>query len=176
MYGSQEFNLTRGGFETPQVKDLGECVLREANLNDLTILVRQRRAMFIEATGAKDPKALEAMDKAYKKYIEKALPSGTFKAWLMETKSDTVISGGAISIYEQPPRPQDDTLRYVYVHSIYTEPEHRRRGLARIILETIIRWCRKNGFKTLTLHSVEASRPLYESLGFKPTTEMRMFL
>ena len=165
-----------GGFETSQIKDLGEYTLREANLNDLSILVHQRRVMFIEATDAKNKKALDAMDKAYRKHIEKALPLGTFKAWLMETKSGTVISGGAISVYEQPPRPQDDTLRYVYVHSIYTEPEHRRRGLARTIIETIIRWCRENGFRTLTLHAVEGSRPLYEFLGVDPTTEMRMFL
>ena len=132
--------------------------------------------MFIEATGAKDQKSLDAMDKAYGEYIKKALPLQFFKAWLIETKNGVVISGGAISVYEQPPRPQDDTLRYVYVHSIYTEPEHRRRGLARTITDTIIRWCRENGFKTLTLHAVEASRSLYESLGFEPTTEMRMFL
>ena len=95
--------------------------------------------MFIEATGAKDQKSLDAMDKAYGEYIKKALPLQIFKAWLIETKNGVVISGGAISVYEQPPRPQDDTLRYVYVHSIYTEPEHRRRGLARTIIDTIIR-------------------------------------
>lgn len=132
--------------------------------------------MFKEATGAKDKKTLDAMDKAYRKHIEKALPPGTFKAWLIETKQGDVIAGGAISVYEQPPRPQDDTLRYVYVHSVYTEPQHRRRGLARTLIETIMQYCKENEFKTLTLHAVEASRSLYESFGFLPTTEMRVFL
>jgi GNAT superfamily N-acetyltransferase len=158
------------------VKDLGEYVLREATLDDVQVLVRQRRLMFMEATGAKDEEALNSMDRVYERYIRRALPSGNFKAWLVETKEGEVVSGGGISIYEQPPRPQDDTLRYVYIHSVYTEPRHRRRGLARKILETIVEWCRCNGFKTLTLHAVDASRPLYESMGFKPTTEMRMFL
>ncbi len=157
-------------------KDRGEYVLREATMNDIPVLVFQRRAMFIEATGAKDEKALDAMDRAYKKYLEKAQPAGTLKAWLIESSDHKTVAGGGISIYEQPPRPQDDTLRYVYVHSIYTAPEHRRRGLARRILNTIVQYCQENGFKTLTLHAVEASRPLYESFGFKPTTEMRMFL
>jgi L-amino acid N-acyltransferase YncA len=154
----------------------GEYVLREATMNDIPVLVYQRKVMFIEATGVKDEKALDAMDRAYRKYLEKAQPAGNLKAWVMEASDHKIVAGGAISIYEQPPRPQDDTLRYVYVHSIYTEPGHRRRGLARTILNTIVQYCRENGFKTLTLHAVEASRPLYESFGFKPTTEMRMFL
>lgn len=116
------------------------------------------------------------MAKAYRIYLERAFPAGIFKAWLIATKNGQIVAGGGISIYEQPPRPQDDTLRYVYVHSIFTEEAHRRRGLARAVLSTIIEWCRENKFKTLTLHAVDASKPLYESAGFKPTTEMRMFL
>jgi len=158
-----------------KVRDMGEYTLREANLDDLLTLVNQRRIMFVEATNAKNQKALDDMDSAYKNYIKKALTEGSFKAWIVEMNKK-IVAGGAISIYEQPPRPQDHTLRYVYVHSIYTDPEYRRQGLARKILEHIINWCRENGLKTLTLHAVEVSRPLYESLGFQPTTEMRMFL
>ncbi|KON28567.1 hypothetical protein AC481_01440 [miscellaneous Crenarchaeota group archaeon SMTZ-80] len=156
-----------------KVRDMGEYTLREANLDDLLTLVNQRRTMFVEATNAKNQKVLDDMDSAYKNYIKKA--EGSFKAWIVEMNKK-IVAGGAISIYEQPPRPQDHTLRYVYVHSIYTDPEYRRQGLARKILENIINWCRENGLKTLTLHAVEVSRPLYESLGFQPTTEMRMFL
>ena len=157
-------------------KDQDEFIFREATLSDIQVLVRQRRLMWVEVTNAKDEKALDAMDEAYKKYITKTLPAGTFKAWVIETKNGRIVAGGGLAVYEQPPRPQDDTLRYVYVHSIYTEPEYRRRGFARKILNKIIQYCRENGFRTLTLHAVEASRPLYESVGFKPTTEMRMFL
>jgi len=157
-------------------KDQDMFIFREATLDDIPVLVRQRRLMWVEVTNAKDEKALDAMDEAYKKYITKTLPAGTFKAWLIQTKNGRIIAGGGLAVYEQPPRPQDDTLRYVYVHSIYTEPEYRRRGFARKILNKIVQYCRENEFKTLTLHAVEASRPLYESVGFKPTTEMRMFL
>lgn len=159
-----------------QIKELGEYKIREADLKDLEILVYHRRVMFIEATGVKDEKALDAMDEAYRKHIKKALPAGNLKAWLAESKDEKIISGGVLSVYEQPPRPQDDTLRYVYIHSVFTEPEHRRKGLARAILNIIVQWCKENGFKTLTLHAVEASKPLYESLGFTPTTEMRVFI
>ncbi|MEM2942035.1 MAG: GNAT family N-acetyltransferase [Candidatus Bathyarchaeia archaeon] len=157
-------------------RDQQKFTLREATLNDVQILVRQRRLMWVEVADARDEKALDAMDEAYRRYIERMMPSGMFKAWVIEAENGRVVAGGGLAVYEQPPRPQDDTLRYVYVHSIYTEPEYRRRGFARKILNQIVQYCRENGFKTLTLHAVEASRPLYESFGFKPTTEMRMFL
>ena len=156
--------------------NLQNFTIREATLQDLALLVRHRRIMFIEATGAKGDKELDAMDEGYQKHIQKSLPMGTFKAWIIETKEGKIAASGSITVYEQPPRPQDVTLRYVYVHSIYTEPEYRRQGIARKILTTIVDHCRKNKFKTLTLHAVEASKPLYESFGFKPTTEMRLFL
>jgi len=156
-------------------KNIDSCTLREATLDDLLNLVYQRRVMFIEATGIQDEEALDRMDTAYKKYIEKNMPEGNFKAWFIN-KNDAIVAGGAISIYEQPPRPQDDTLRYIYVHSVYTEPEYRHQGFAKKIMEAIINWCRENGFKTLTLHAVEASKQLYSSFGFSNTTEMRLFL
>jgi L-amino acid N-acyltransferase YncA len=156
--------------------NLNEFKMREATLEDLTLLVRHRRVMFVEATGARGDKELDAMDEGYKRHIQKSLPIGNFKAWIIETKKHEIVGTGGITVYEQPPRPQDETLRYVYVHSIYTEPEFRRRGIARTILTTIVDYCRAKNFKTLTLHAVEASRPLYESFGFKPTTEMRLFI
>ena len=150
--------------------------MREATLDDLTSLVRHRRVMFVEATGAKGDKELAAMDEGYRRHIQKSLPTNIFKAWIIENREGKIAASGGITVYEQPPRPQDETLRYVYVHSIYTEPEYRRLGLARKLLETIVDYCREQKFKTLTLHAVEASKSLYESFGFKPTTEMRMFL
>ena len=160
----------------PDKMSFDDFNIRQATLQDLAVLVRHRRVMFVEATGAKGDKELDAMDEGYKRHIQKSLPIGNFKAWIIETKEHKIAASGGITVYEQPPRPQDETLRYVYVHSIYTEPEFRRRGIARKILATIVDYCRDKKFKTLTLHAVEASRPLYESFGFKPTTEMRMFL
>lgn len=164
------------GINVSDKMNLHEFNMRQATLHDLSVLVRHRRVMFVEATGAKGDKELDAMDKGYQRHIQKSLPIDTFKAWIIETKEGKIAASGGITVYEQPPRPQDETLRYVYVHSIYTEPEYRRRGIARKMLNTIVNYCRDKKFKTLTLHAVEASKPLYESFGFKPTTEMRMFL
>ncbi len=64
----------------------------------------------------------------------------------------------------------------MYAHSVYTEPKHRRNGLARRILNGMIEYCHENGWPRINLHASELGRGLYEDLGFKPTNEMRLVL
>ena len=60
--------------------------------------------------------------------------------------------------------------------NMYVEREHRRKGVARALMETMIRWCRENEFAYVGLHASESGRGLYEKLGFQPTDEMRLEL
>jgi GNAT superfamily N-acetyltransferase len=55
-------------------------------------------------------------------------------------------------------------------------PQARRLGLARLLMETALEWCRNNGIRAVILHSSDDGRPLYQSLGFRPTNEMRLVL
>ena len=43
-------------------------------------------------------------------------------------------------------------------------------------MQTMIAWCKKEGFARVTLHASELGRPLYESLGFEPNNEMTLNL
>jgi hypothetical protein len=43
-------------------------------------------------------------------------------------------------------------------------------------MHTMIEWCRKQGLVHVTLHASDKGRPLYQSLGFVPTNEMRLDL
>jgi GNAT superfamily N-acetyltransferase len=59
---------------------------------------------------------------------------------------------------------------------MYTEPEYRRRGLARKLMEIMIAWCKQEAFGSVLLHASDEGRPLYEALGFVATNEMRLKL
>ena len=63
-----------------------------------------------------------------------------------------------------------------YVLNVYTEPEHRRSGVARAIMEAILDWSRGQLVARVTLHASNDGRSLYEALGFEPTNEMRINL
>jgi GNAT superfamily N-acetyltransferase len=60
--------------------------------------------------------------------------------------------------------------------NVYTDPEYRRRGIARLLMETMIDWCKRKGLARVNLHASDAGRHLYESLGFEPSNEMRLKL
>jgi GNAT superfamily N-acetyltransferase len=57
---------------------------------------------------------------------------------------------------------------------MYTELSHRRRGLAKLVLEAIVSFCREQGLKAVLLHASDAGRPLYLKMGFEPTNEMKL--
>jgi GNAT superfamily N-acetyltransferase len=57
--------------------------------------------------------------------------------------------------------------------NVYTEPGSRRRGIARALMQAMMEWATDQGFDRLLLHASDGARPLYRSLGFSPTNEMR---
>ncbi len=58
--------------------------------------------------------------------------------------------------------------------NVYTEPEFRRRGLARRLTQAAMDWGKANGVDCVILHGSGDGRALYEPLGFEPTNEMRI--
>ena len=150
-----------------------EIPIREALLRDLPHLVRHRRAMF-EDMGHRDPAVLDRVDQASREYFAHALQDATYKAWLAELPTGEIVAGGGIVLARWPGHPTETLPQRAWILNMYTEPHVRRQGLARRILQIMIDWCRANDFANVSLHASTAARPLYESLGFLPTNEMRL--
>lgn len=121
------------------MKNANEYKLREAALSDISTLVEQRKTMFTEIRSTKDRRPLNSMCLAYRRYLDERLRSGRTKAWLVENQEGTVVAGGVVSINDWPPLPNDPSARRAYAFNMHTHLNHRRRGLARTIMETIIR-------------------------------------
>ncbi len=120
--------------------------IRPATPQDLEVVLTHRRRMF-EDMGFTERQALDTMIAVSTPLIRRGLMDGT------------------------DVRPQR-----AWVVNMFTDPEHRRRGLARRLVQTIVEWCRKEGMRFLYLHASDDGRPLYESMGFKSTNEMRLVL
>jgi GNAT superfamily N-acetyltransferase len=54
--------------------------------------------------------------------------------------------------------------------SMYTEPAHRGRGVAKMALRNMISWSRKKGCPAISPHASRLGRPIYTSFGWEPTT------
>jgi GNAT superfamily N-acetyltransferase len=151
-----------------------DITIREALLTDIPEILRQRRGMYVDMN-YKDDATLEAMLKSTAGYLAKAMADGTFRAWLA-CENGRAVAGGAVVISPWPAHPYDLECRRATILNVYTEPTYRRRGLARALMQTMIDWCKLQGFARITLHASDDGRHLYESLGFEDSNEMRLSL
>jgi GNAT superfamily N-acetyltransferase len=153
---------------------LPNLAIRAATPADISEILRQRRAMY-EDMDYHDSDKLSAMDSVSAGYLAKAMAEGSFRAWLASA-DDRVVAGGAIIISPWLAHPYDLECRRATILNVYTDRDSRRRGIARQLLQTMIAWCRQEGFARVDLHASKDGRHLYESLGFEPSNEMRLKL
>jgi GNAT superfamily N-acetyltransferase len=153
----------------------GSIQFRRADHNDLEEILRHRRGMFHDM-GFTDLATLSAVAESSREFIRRGLHEGWYRGWFA-VAGDRVAAGAGLLITEwvaHPLSPHD--ARRAYVLNVYTYPEFRRRGLAKQLMQTIIDACRSAGLRTIWLHASEHGRPIYSSLGFEPTNEMKLVL
>lgn len=159
----------------PRPSNTQEVEIRPAKLSEIAILVRHRRLMWQEL-GRRDEADLELMAAAAKEYFAVAVADGSYRGFLAEHRSGAVLGGGGIVVSAWPGVLGQRRPQRAMILNMYVEREHRRKGVARALMETMIAWCRQNEFAYVGLHASEQGRELYEKLGFKPTDEMRLEL
>jgi GNAT superfamily N-acetyltransferase len=152
---------------------MSSFAIRPATTADIPVIVRHRSAMFSDMGLACD---FRAMEREFTAWLERAMPEGIYHGALVVAGSAEVVAGGGLSVLPWPPGPRDLSPRIAYVYNVYTEPAFRRRGLARLVMESLHRWCRARGIWTVALHASEHGRRLYETMGYRATNEMRLSL
>ena len=151
---------------------MADYSIRPATLDDADALVHHRVAMFQDMGVQVEPVALDA---AFRPWLTEMMPKGLYRAWVVEAQS-AVVAGGAITIIQWPPGPHYPGDRLAFVYNVYTEPEHRRRGLGRTVMEAIHAWCRAERIRSVALNASRSGQPLYESMGYVVTPSPMMFL
>jgi len=147
--------------------------VRPATLDDSDVLVRHRIAMFTDMGLTLDVFALE---RAFRAWLAALMPGGAYRAWLVETAAGEVVAGGGITVVPWPPGPSYMGDRLAFVYNVYTEPDHRRQGLARRLMDAIHAWCAESGVASVALNASRDGQPLYESMGYQVTPTPMMFL
>ena len=148
--------------------------IRPATVRDLEAILHHRRRM-CEDMGHRDAAVLDAMVADCRPLLRRWLEDGLYRGWLAE-REGAVVAGGGLIVSTWLPNAADPQDRRATILNVYTEPAHRRQGLARALMEVMLGWCRDEGFRAVTLDASEDGRALYESLGFRPTPQMRLDL
>jgi GNAT superfamily N-acetyltransferase len=150
-------------------------VIRPGTVADADTVIAHRRAMFLEM-GYPDDDAMNRMCEAFRPWLLRMMQNDQYLAWFAVDSGGEIASGLGLWLMDWPPHMLGPGPWRANILNVYTRPESRRNGLARNLVETAIEWSRAQGISTVILHASEAGRPLYTSMGFKPSTEMRIAL
>ena len=148
-------------------------VLRSATEDDAALIARHRGLMFLDMKTISKEQA-EALTQAAKPWILRLLRNGAYRGWFLEYGGDAV-AGGGLHIRLLGPTPA--CLRVglsAHIANVYTVPAHRRRGLARHLMQEMLTWYSKAAIDHVTLTPSHAARNLYAGLGFEATGEMKL--
>jgi GNAT superfamily N-acetyltransferase len=139
--------------------------VREATIDDMDVLVRHRLAMFSDMGRSFDAPLIAQM---FRDWLRPAMMEGDYRAWLCETASSDVAGGAGINLIKWPPGPSPlRSDRVAFVYNVYTEHAHRRRGVARRLMETVHLWCADHGVGAVALNASADAQHLYESMGYQ---------
>lgn len=155
--------------------------LRRATAGDADTLVRHRIRMFEDMGRMSGPDVDAArLSAEYREWVVRMMADDTYVSWVVEDHSPdatrTIVAGGGATIIPWPPGPVYPGARLAFVYNVYTEPEHRGRGLARRVMTAIHDYCRAAGISSVALNASEFGQPLYEDMGYAVTPSPMMFL
>ena len=144
--------------------------IREVTVDDINDFINLRRIMFESMDDGGE--LLEKSLKIAKKYFLKAIPTGEFKGWIVDSPSKKAIAAGGLVIDQHPPTSANFSGKQGYVMNLVVIEEYRRQGIGKIIMETITKWLKSQHIEKVTLNASDMGISLYQKLGFKQGTEM----
>jgi GNAT superfamily N-acetyltransferase len=150
-----------------------DITIREAAPSESAIILHHRRSMFRDM-GEGTVEQLDRMVEVARPWLARALADGSYRHWLALDASGRVCGGGGVLLCPWPANPQDPCTERAVILNVYTEPEFRKRGIARQVMLAILAWVKQQGLRSVNLHASKEGRTLYEKLGFEATNEMRL--
>jgi GNAT superfamily N-acetyltransferase len=145
--------------------------IRPAVITDIPHIVQQREAMFRDMG---IPAVFDDMAGAMATWLRDAIPAKTYLGWVATSQAGDVVAGGGLIVIPWPPGPITMDPRCGFVFNVYTQPAHRKQGLARQLMHAMHAYCRGEGIERLVLNASEFGKPLYRDMGYVPTNEPMM--
>lgn len=159
-----------------------ECryTIRPAMVSDAAVIARHRAAMFRDMGEVPTDDLGSQLLNASTSALDALLREGSYVGFLAIGTDQAIIGGAGAHVRPQLPRISSNgtyvaTRPVPLLVNVYTEPQWRRRGIARELVTTLMRWAAEGGVDQVVLHASDAGRALYASLGFAATNEMRWF-
>jgi len=158
--------------------DHPELHVRGAAIADIATLAHHRVEMFRDMGQLTEHNERE-LARASETFFREVLASSEYIAWLAVTigAPERVVAGAGLWLRPMLPRPTPTGIiqgREALIANVYTERDWRRRGVAALLMRHVLDYTRQHDVPRVLLHASDDGRPLYESLGFEPTNEMKL--
>ncbi len=98
-------------------------------------------------------------------YYDRHMSDGTFVSWLALDK-DKIIGTSGMSFVEKPPYFGCPSGRIGLLSSMFTDPDYRRMGIARELLNRVVEEARAYGCGAVQITASDMGVKLYTAYGF----------
>ena len=134
---------------------------RKLTDKELDTFIEMRINQLIEE-GAKENIDLRP---ALKDYYNRHIREGTFVSWLA-VDGDKIIGTSGMSFVEKPPYFGCPNGKIGLLSSMFTNPDYRRKGIAKELLRRVVEEARKYGCGTIQITASDMGVKLYTAYGF----------
>lgn len=144
---------------------IGRYRYKRATPADIDTLVETRLIVLRAANKLAADTPLPQVKSASRAYYADALAHGKHAAYLAYDGTKFIGAGG-VSFYQILPTVSNPSGERAYIMNMYTDPDYRRRGIAKTMLDLLRREAEARGIYRLSLEATDAGKPLYEVYGF----------
>ena len=153
--------------------DLGKHSLVAAGRDDLEVLVDHRRKMWI-TFGSHSIEEIEDCIPVYREWLALYIARGKVSCFKAVDKEGKTIGSVCVFFRDDIPGPGHLAGSIPFIFSLYVKEDFRNRGIGTELTRKCVDLSIERGYRRISLHTSDYGRPIYEKMGFKPTTEMRL--
>jgi len=150
-------------------------VLRRINKNDRELFVGLRLIFLMDCFDAINDTDKNDIENNLKSYFDRHIDKNDFIGIVGEYNGN-VVSAAYLIILDYPANPNLIDGKVGTLLNVYTFPEYRRKGIAKNLIEEIIKEAKLIGINRIDLKATEAGYNLYKKMGFKEDKDKSMGL
>ena len=138
--------------------------VEKAGNNEIDALVKMRLEYLIEDNGNLNDSEVIEIKRELPDYFKKHISNDLFIFVVREEQ--TIVACAFLLVIEKPMSPAFINGKTGTVLNVYTCPDYRHRGYARLIMETLLEEAKKLQLSVVDLKSTDDGYYLYKSVGF----------